>query len=221
MFLGTVVGARLGHCLFYEPDYFIDNPLEIIQTWKGGFSSHGAAVGILAALYIFSRVERKSFPCGEGRGVAYLWILDRMSIIVALSCFLIRIGNLMNSEVFGVPTKLFWGFEFVNSLQWKRGIINEPCHPTQIYEALVYLTIFLLLLRKYFSTVHCQFNGRLFGIFLVSMFSARFIIEFLKIEQVGFEKGMILNMGQLLSLPFIIFGIYLLWLKIKYYGKEI
>ena len=231
MLIGTVVGARLGHCLFYEPDYYIQNPLEILQTWKGGLASHGAAIGILVALYIFSRVER----------LPYLWILDRMVIVVALSCCLVRIGNLMNSEIFGIPTNLFWGFEFVRAPDWYRPPISkQPCHPTQIYEALAYLTIFLLLLRKYFvnyretglsdnwagasptptAVLNSQFNGILFGIFLVSMFSVRFIIEFIKINQVNFEKGMLLNMGQLLSIPFIILGIYLLWLKIHQVKKE-
>jgi len=218
MLLGTVIGARLGHCLFYEPDYYLQNPVEILQTWKGGLASHGAAIGILLALFIFSRTERNSLPAGEGWGGAYLWLLDRMVIVVALSCCLIRIGNLMNSEIFGVPTNLFWGFEFVRSPEWYRPPISkQPCHPTQIYEALAYLTIFLFLLRKYFtiakskvSKLKSQSNGLLFGIFLVSMFTVRFIIEFIKIDQVSFEKGMLLNMGQLLSLPFIILGIYLL-----------
>ena len=221
MLLGTVIGARLGHCLFYEPGYYLQNPLEILQTWKGGLASHGAAIGILVALYIFSRVEHKSLPGGEGWGGAYLWLLDRMVIVVALACSLIRIGNLMNSEIFGLPTNLFWGFEFVLSPEWYRPPISkQPCHPTQIYEALAYFTIFLLLIGKYISTANrqlsidkYQFNGLLFGIFLVSMFSVRFIIEFIKINQVNFEKEMWLNMGQLLSLPFIILGIYLLWQK--------
>ena len=206
MFFGTVIGARLGHCLFYEPDYYLQNPLEILQTWKGGLASHGAAVGIMAALYIFSRVEKLS----------YLWILNRMAIVVALSCFLIRIGNLMNSEIFGIPTNLPWGFKFVNSWEWERGLISEACHPTQIYEALAYLTIFILLLRNYFVSLNSQFsifNSQSFGIFLFSLFTVRFLIEFLKTSQVSFEKGMWLNMGQLLSIPFIICGIYLLWLK--------
>ena len=152
MLLGTIIGARIGHCLFYEPNYYFQNPLEILQTWKGGLASHGAAIGILAALYIFSRVERNSIPAGEGRGGGYLWILDRMAIVVALSCGLIRIGNLMNSEIFGVPTNLFWGFKFVLSPEWHYPPASKlPCHPTQIYEALAYLTIFLFLIRKYFT----------------------------------------------------------------------
>ena len=201
MIFGTLIGARLGHCLFYEPGYYFKNPAEIVQIWHGGLASHGSAVGILAALYLFSRAEHRS----------YLWILDRMTIMVALSCFLIRTGNLMNSEIFGHPTVLPWGFEFVRSPEWYRfPVLAQPCHPTQIYEALAYLVIFAWLCSTYFKKREKLRPGFLFGIFLVSVFSARFFIEFLKIEQVDFEKGMLLNMGQLLSIPFILCGIYLL-----------
>jgi len=201
MVFGTLIGARLGHCLFYEPDYFLKNPVEILQTWNGGLASHGAGIGILIALFIFSRVERCS----------YFWILDRMTIVVALSGFLIRIGNLMNSEIFGHPTGLPWGFEFVRSLEWYRSpVFSQPCHPTQIYEALAYLAIFLWLCRMYFKKKEKLYPGVLLGMFLFSLFTVRFFIEFLKEVQVGFEKGMLLNMGQLLSIPFIFWGIYLL-----------
>jgi len=203
MFLGTVVGARLGHCLFYEPAYYMQNPVEIVQIWRGGLASHGAGVGILIALYIFSRVER----------LPYLWILDRMAIAVALAGFLIRTGNLFNSEIFGLPTDLPWGFEFVRSPDWYRPPVNaQPCHPTQIYEALSCLAIFLWLCSK---KMQKSFPGFRFGIFLVSLFTARFLIEFLKISQVDFESGMMLNMGQLLSVPFIVCGIYLTFRRFR------
>ena len=213
MVFGTLIGARLGHCLFYEPAYFLHHPLEMLLpiarddygTWQfigyQGFASHGAALGILAALFIFSRVERRP----------YLWILDRMAIVVALSGFLIRMGNLMNSEIFGRPTGLPWGFEFVRSPTWLQSpVLGQPCHPTQIYEALAYLAIFAWLYRIFFNPDKRPFFGILFGMFLVSLFTVRFLIEFLKIEQVDFEKGMMLNMGQLLSIPFIIYGIYMM-----------
>ena len=202
MIFGTLIGARLGHCLFYEPDYFFKHPLEIVQTWNGGLASHGAAAGILLALYIFSRAERRS----------YLWILDRIVIVVALSGFFIRMGNLFNSEIFGHPTALPWGFELVRSPEWRHSpIFSQPCHPTQIYEALAYLAIFLCLCKMYFSKSEKPHPaGILFGTFLVSLFSVRFFVEFLKENQVNFENGMLLNMGQLLSIPFIVWGIYLL-----------
>jgi len=195
MIFGTLIGARLGHCLFYEPDYFLKNPVEVVQIWHGGLASHGAAAGILIALYIFSRVERRP----------YLWILDRIVIVVALSGFFIRMGNLFNSEIFGHPTALPWGFEFVRS-----PVHTQPCHPTQIYEALSYLAIFVWLCRMYFRKSEKPYPGVLFGTFLVSLFTVRFFIEFLKENQVEFENGMLLNMGQLLSIPFIFCGIYLL-----------
>ena len=211
MIFGTLIGARLGHCLFYEPEYFLKNPLEILLpiardihgTYQfvgfQGFASHGAALGILAALYIFSRVERQP----------YIWVLDRMSIVAALSCSLIRLGNLFNSEIYGRSTGLPWGFKFVRSPEWQQApVFAQPCHPTQIYEALAYLVIFACLCRMYFKNEKTK-SGVLFGIFLISMFTVRFLIEFLKLEQVGFEKGMLLNMGQLLSIPFILYGIYL------------
>ena len=201
MIFGTLIGARLGHCLFYEPGYYLKNPAEIVQIWHGGLASHGAGIGILTALYIFSRIEK----------LPYLWILDRMTIMVALSGFLIRMGNLFNSEIFGVPTGLPWGFRFVRSPEWYQPpVLAQPCHPTQIYEALAYLAIFVWLYRLYFKKSQKPYPGILLGIFWISVFSARFFIEFLKIEQVNFEKGMMLNMGQLLSIPFIVCGIYLL-----------
>jgi prolipoprotein diacylglyceryl transferase len=201
MVFGTLIGARLGHCLFYEPGYYFENPAEIVQIWRGGLASHGAAIGILAALLIFSRVECRP----------YLWILDRMAIPVALSGFFIRMGNLMNSEIFGHPTSLFWGFEFIRSPEWRQPPMSaQPCHPTQIYEAIAYFAVFVWLCRMYFGKSGKTYPGVLFGTFLASLFSARLLIEFVKVDQVGFEEGLLLNMGQLLSIPFIICGIYLL-----------
>ena len=133
MAIGVVAGARLGHCLFYEPSYYLSNPVEILKIWKGGLASHGAAIGILIALWLFVRKEKKD----------YTWIIDRIAIVVALSGFLIRMGNLMNSEIYGVETNLPWGFVFLHN-----GEI-APKHPTQIYEGLAYLLIFFLLHRLY------------------------------------------------------------------------
>ena len=201
MVFGTLMGARLGHCLFYEPRYYFEHPAEIVQIWQGGLASHGAGLGILVALYIFSRVER----------LPYLWILDRLTIVVALSGFFIRMGNLMNSEIFGHPTGLPWGFAFVRSPEWYHPPLDAlPCHPTQLYEALSYLAIFAWLFMIYFKKAEKPYSGVLLGKFLTSLFTVRFFIEFLKENQVDFENGMLLNMGQLLSIPFIICGIYLL-----------
>jgi prolipoprotein diacylglyceryl transferase len=195
MIIGTLIGARLGHCLFYEPDYFLSHPGKILAVWEGGLASHGAAIGIILALIIFSVAYKRPF----------LWVIDRIVIVVALAGCLIRIGNLMNSEIFGHVTQLPWGFIFrkaSNPLE-----ATDPRHPTQIYEALSYLLIFFYLIWHYYRKDGKPAPGFLFGMFLILIFGIRFLIEFLKEPQVGFEAGMDLNMGQLLSIPFIIAGI--------------
>jgi prolipoprotein diacylglyceryl transferase len=199
MIIGTVIGARLGHCLFYDPEHYLSSPLEILMIWKGGLASHGAAIGILVVLYLFVRKEKKS----------YIWILDRIVIVVALAGFFIRMGNLMNSEIYGIQTNLPWGFVF--KIQGE----IVPKHPTQIYEALAYLAIFLLLYRIYFKNKGKFKPGLLFSLFLVLVFTARFLIEFIKENQVGFEEGLPLNMGQYLSIPFVILGLVLLYYSMK------
>ncbi|MHC1708479.1 MAG: prolipoprotein diacylglyceryl transferase [Bacteroidales bacterium] len=195
MIVGTVVGARLGHCLFYQPDYYLPNPLEILKIWEGGLASHGAAIAIPIALYLFARKAKLS----------WLWSLDRIVIVVALAGFMIRMGNLMNSEIYGHATNLPWGFVFVRA-----DLLLIPRHPTQIYEALTYLLIFIFLVFLYIKKGKTLKEGLLFGYFLVLLFSMRFIFEFLKEPQVDFENNMLLNMGQLLSIPFILIGAYIL-----------
>ncbi len=197
MIIFTILGARLGHCLFYEPAYYLSNPIEILKIWEGGLASHGAAVGILIGLYFFSRSYHKHF----------LWVMDRIAIVVALAGFLIRLGNLMNSEIFGDATTLPWGFIFVQVFGENYAIAH---HPTQIYEALSYLLLFVFLYRYYWKHDGAPAQGALFGYLLVMLWSVRFLIEFIKLPQVDFENTMILNMGQLLSIPLIIMGIYLL-----------
>lgn len=194
MAIGTVVGARLGHCLFYEPKDYLSNPIEILKVWHGGLASHGAAVGILIALYIFSRKEKRTF----------FWTVDHVVITVALAGFFIRTGNLMNSEIYGTETTLPWGFIF------ERVGEGVPKHPTQIYEALSYLIIFFLLYRLYYKANGKPREGLLFSLFLILTFSMRFIIEFIKNPQVKFEESMALDMGQWLSIPFVLAGIALL-----------
>lgn len=192
MIIGTVAGARLGHCLFYDFDYYMQHPLEILMVWKGGLASHGAAIGILLSLYIFTK---------KAGSKSYLWIVDRVVITVALAAFFIRIGNLMNSEIVGEPTAVPWAFIF-------KEIDDQPRHPTQIYEALAYLGIFTLLYKIYLSHKEKLKGGKLFGLFLIGIFTVRFFVEFLKENQSEFESEMILNMGQLLSIPLIITGVY-------------
>ncbi|MFP4018175.1 MAG: prolipoprotein diacylglyceryl transferase [Bacteroidales bacterium] len=199
MVVGTVLGARLGHVFFYQPDYYLSHPLEILAIWHGGLASHGAAIGILLALYLFVRKEKKP----------YMWILDRIVIVVALAGFFIRMGNLMNSEIYGTVTELPWGFIFERK--------NEvmPKHPTQIYEALAYLMIFILLTSIYFKKKGNFRQGLLFSLFLILVFTARFFIEFIKEVQVTFEQEMALNMGQILSIPFVLTGVILLYRALK------
>jgi prolipoprotein diacylglyceryl transferase len=193
--IGTVVGARLGHVLFYEPASYLRDPISILKIWEGGLASHGAAIGILLALWIFKRKSGKS----------YLWTLDRLVIVVALGGFFIRMGNLMNSEIYGHYTSLPWGFVFLRDGE------TEPRHPTQIYEALSYLILFFILLKYYISNYKKLKEGFIFGVFLIVLFGVRFLIEFVKEPQVAFEQTMALNMGQWLSIPFILAGAGLLW----------
>ena len=199
MILGTVLGARLGHCLFYNPSYYLSHPLEILMVWKGGLASHGAAIGILLAIYLFAR-KRKEYT--------FLWVMDRIVITVALAGFFIRMGNLFNSEILGKHADVPWAFKFVL-------VDNVPRHPAQLYEAIAYLIIFIFLLTYYFRTGAKFKSGKIFGMFLVSVFTFRFFVEFLKEDQSYFEQGMALNMGQLLSIPFVLIGIFILFKREK------
>jgi phosphatidylglycerol---prolipoprotein diacylglyceryl transferase len=194
--IAVLIGARLGHCLMYEPGYYLKHPVDMLKIWQGGLASHGAAVGILIAIYIFSRRFKKP----------YLWVLDRVVIVTALAGFFIRMGNLMNSEIYGKETTLPWGVIFAQAQE------TVPRHPTQIYEGLAYLAIFILLYGIYRKKGSTLKDGFYSGVFLTLVFSARFLIEFVKNTQVDFEKGMFLDMGQLLSIPFIITGLVLWYL---------
>jgi len=196
MIIFTVIGARLGHCLFYEPEKYLNHPLEILKIWEGGLASHGAALGIIFGIWLFSRKSSQSF----------IWVIDRIVIVIALAGFLIRMGNLMNSEIFGIPTNVPWAFIFIRDN-------NIPRHPTQIYEGLVYLLSFLYLLYYYYKKNGKPREGYLFGMFLILIFGVRFFIEFMKEPQVGFESNMVLNLGQLLSIPFVVLGFVLILRK--------
>jgi prolipoprotein diacylglyceryl transferase len=202
--VGTILGARLGHCLFYEPGYYLSHPIEILKIWQGGLASHGAAIGIIIALILFS-IKWK---------VSVLYVLDRIVITVALAGVLIRIGNLMNSEIYGVETGLPWGFVFVRNGEM------FPKHPTQLYEAFVYLLIFISLYLFYNKAKSKPKQGLLFGIFLTTLFLARFLIEFIKEPQVDFEKEMILNMGQWLSVPFMLAGIFFIIFSMRKFKEK-
>ena len=200
LLIGTIVGARLGHCLFYEPAYYLSREhwVEIFMPWRGGLASHGGAIGVMLAVWWY--VHRY----GKKNGFDILWVFDRLVICVAFAGCLIRLGNLFNSEIYGDVTDLPWGFIFV-----RRGE-TLPKHPTQIYESLTYLLLGLYLLWDYNKNLDRRYRGWYFGMFFLVCFGMRFLIEFIKEPQVGFEEDMVLNMGQLLSIPFIIAGIALI-----------
>jgi len=197
MILGTVIGARLGDCFFYHPKYYLQNPFEILAVWKGGLSSHGGAIGILTALYLFGRKLNKP----------YIWVLDRVVIVIGVAGFFIRMGNLMNSEIYGHATSLPWGFIFEG-----RGE-TLPKHPTQIYEALYYALTYMVLRFVYRKCDNRPRPFLIFGLFLIMVFGFRFCIEFIKNPQENFEQNMMFNMGQWLSTPFIIMGMISLFVS--------
>ena len=203
-FIGTIIGARLGHCLFYDPGYYLANPIEMLKTWKGGLASHGGTLGVFLAVLVYARRDHRSA----------LWVLDRLGIAVAPVAALIRVGNLFNHEIYGHVTSMPWGFRFIENVgAWSHGAelkYTEPCHPTQIYEALCYLAVFAINAYLYYKTDARNRRGLLLGVFFTGVFGSRFLIEYVKNEQVPFEKGMILDMGQILSIPFIVGGIWLI-----------
>ena len=194
---GTVIGARLGHVFFYEWDYYSMHPSKILAIWEGGLASHGGTIGIMIAVILFSIITTRRNP---------LWTFDRLVIPIALVGAMIRFGNLMNSEIYGHPTTLPWGFIFVRGHEYP----GLPCHPTQLYESACYLALFVLLMWMYWKKNAERRPGLIFGVFFTVLFSCRFLIEFVKNPQVDFEANMTLNMGQLLSIPFIFIGIGLI-----------
>lgn len=207
--LATVLGARLGHCLFYDPMEYLRQPWTIITGFReGGMASHGAAIGLLIGLWLFSRKNK----------LPYIWSLDRIMIPVGIGGAIVRVGNLLNSEIFGKETGLPWGFRFVRSHTWveRFGAQNQAVHPTQIYEALCYLVTFGVLCWLYYrKDMGRRRPGMLFGVGLIGVFLTRFVIEFIKIEQEGFEADWTLDMGQWLSIPFIVLGVCMIWRSMK------
>ncbi|MCH2215832.1 MAG: prolipoprotein diacylglyceryl transferase [Flavobacteriales bacterium] len=197
--IGTIVGARLGHVFFYDAMDYLRNPLDILKVWEGGLASHGGAIGILTAIYLYCRKYKFEF----------LWIMDRLVIVVCFTGACIRTGNLMNSEILGTITDLPWGFVFENA--YPEFLAQDPRHPAQLYEA-VYCIFLMGLTYWLWKEKRTQLqNGFIFGIFMVVLFTLRFLDEFLKINQEAFENDLPLNMGQLLSIPFVIAGLYLIF----------
>lgn len=191
--IGIIVGARLGHCLFYDPGFYLSNPLKILAIWEGGLASHGGFLGVIIALYFFQRKYK----------IEYFWILDRIAISTALFGFFVRFANFMNSEIIGIQTDLPWAVVFAR-------VDLLPRHPAQLYEALSYLSIFIVMMLLYrFSNIKKQ-SGALLGVFLCTVCGARFAIEFVKVKQAAYDSEVWINTGQALSIPFFVVGVYLL-----------
>jgi prolipoprotein diacylglyceryl transferase len=268
--VSLIIGARLGHCLFYDPAGYLSRPLEMLKIWEGGLASHGGAIGMTIGVCLYSlkianeKINWKyagvfsatglilgitvnfvapvlTLKAGEagfmglliGLCIAMIYstrkttiqTLDRLVVGVALGAASIRMGNLMNSEIYGGPTTLPWGFNFIrDNPRWHEplnigGSGELPCHPTQIYEALIYLIVFAAGMYMFYKTNAKAKRGLILGISLTGIFLSRFLIEFIKNNQASFEVDMItnygMNMGQLLSLPFILWGIWLIWNALK------
>ena len=209
--LGTIIGARLGHCLFYEPEVYLREPLKIITGIRdGGLASHGAAIGIVLGIWLSSRKSK----------VSVWWTADRLGIIATLSGAMIRFGNLFNSEIIGNETTVPWGFKFMRLYpNWPEEMVPVR-HATQLYEALCYIAVFVTLFLLYRRTNLAKREGFIFGAAMVGIFTPRFLIEFIKINQVAFESGMRFNMGQWLSVPFILCGVaVMIWAWYRYKGE--
>lgn len=199
--IATIVGARLGHVFFYEWDVYSQNPIRILYIWEGGLASHGGTIAIIIAIILYSIFVTKRSP---------LWTFDRLVIAIALVGGLIRLGNLFNSEIFGTATTLPWGFMFVRSREWHMLYEGQAVHPTQIYKALCYFALFGLLMWMYWKKNAEERPGLIFGVFMIGIFLPRFLIEFIKNDQVAREATMSLNIGQQLSIPFILLGVGLI-----------
>jgi prolipoprotein diacylglyceryl transferase len=194
---GTIIGARLGHVLFYAPGYYLSRPFEIIAIWEGGLASHGGLIGVPLAIWLYSR-RRDNQP--------FVWLLDRLAAPVALTGSFIRLGNLFNSEILGKPADLPWAFVFERVDQTAR-------HPVQLYESLSYFAIFTLLWSLYRHWGEDTPRGLLIGLFFTLIFGVRILLEWFKIEQAHFELALPLGMtmGQLLSIPAVAVGLWLIW----------
>ncbi|MCD8208781.1 MAG: prolipoprotein diacylglyceryl transferase [Bacteroidales bacterium] len=198
LIIATIIGSRLGHCLFYQPDYYFGSWkgfLEIFMVWKGGLASHGGTIAVTLSMWWYAHHYGKKY------GFDFVWMVDHVCIPICFAGMFIRLGNLCNSEIYGNVTNLPWGFIFLRNHE------TLPKHPTQIYEALCYCILGIVLMWLYWHKIEKFKRGQIFGIFFIVLFGTRFLIEFIKEPQVGFEENMVLNMGQLLSIPFILIGV--------------
>lgn len=221
-FLGILIGARLGHCLFYEPGYYLSHPIEMIlplrnvpgQGWEftgyEGLASHGGTLGLMLALWLYAKHVKLRF----------LHVLDNVAIVTPVCACAIRLGNLMNSEIIGKVTSLPWGFRFLLNSEALKTLdetgLPLPRHPGQLYEAICYACFFLIgwyFYKKYPQKIG---TGFFFGLCLFLIFTSRIFIEYTKENQEAFEDGMLFNMGQLLSVPFVVLGLYCMFKSKKH-----
>lgn len=208
-FVGIIVGARLGHCLFYQPDYYLASWQNVVEMfvpikftldggWRytgyEGLASHGGTLGLMLALWLYVRRT----------GIKLWTLLDNIAIVTPVTACFIRLGNLMNSEIIGKPTDVPWAFIFER-------IDDQARHPGQLYEAMAYALLFIIGWSVYRRCKQYVGTGFFFGLCLTYIFTARFFIEYTKDIQVDFEQGLFLNMGQMLSIPFVILGIVCMW----------
>jgi prolipoprotein diacylglyceryl transferase len=193
--IGAIIGARLVHCLFYEPEYYLSHPIEILYVWKGGLASHGGMLGVLLVFYFYAKKHN----------ISYMWLLSRMTIPGTLVAASVRFGNFFNSEILGKESHLPWAVKF-------KRVDNIPRHPVQLYEAFSYLTIAAILWLIYKKTSY-QFATKLLpGVFATLLFSVRFLLEFVKTKQATYSLDIPFTVGQMLSLPFILLGIgWIIW----------
>ncbi|MDD2634354.1 MAG: prolipoprotein diacylglyceryl transferase [Bacteroidales bacterium] len=217
--IGVVIGLRLGHCLFYNPGFYLSNPIEILKVWEGGLASHGGAAGILLAVWIFSKKHKMHF----------LGLLDRIVLIIPFAGGMVRLGNLANSEIIGIPTSLPWGFKFLRNREDLQPAIDAATghcdtmdltcltqfwtvrHPTQLYEAIFYFIMFIIFFIVFKKFINKWKEGTFLGWFVFVLFLFRYIIEFTKVDQVEFSGWTeSIRMGQLLSIPFILLGLFLM-----------
>lgn len=213
--IGIVFGARLGHCLFYEPQYYLAHPLEILLPiehlpqggWRltgyHGLASHGGAIGLIIALALYAWRAK----------VNIINLFDLVAVVAPLEGAFIRLGNFMNSEIVGLPTNVPWAVVF-------QRVDSTPRHPAQLYEAACYLLIFAINIYLYKKWGSKPRHGFFFGLTLTLIFIARFLIEFIKERQVDFELGMTIDMGQWLSLPFILVGVGFMWYGLRRGTKQ-
>lgn len=205
--LGTVLGARFGHCLFYGPWFdeydalgnlinegYLSHPLNMLKVYEGGLASHGGAIGIIIAMILYCRKTKES----------WLWLFDRLVVVVPLAGMFIRLGNLINSEIIGHITTVPWAFIFLQE-------DSHPRHPAQLYEAIYCFFLFIFMYRFWKNKRSTVGPGYMFGMLCVLLFIERFVDEFFKENQVAFEGSLPINMGQILSIPFILIGIYMMW----------